>query len=85
MQPFGIGGKAKPKLADVQCSRMQFQPGDRILVRVYRALSEEEEKKLRKSVERWSGGITEVLVINGLDTDVTVEKGVSDGSKILLP
>lgn len=62
-----------PRLADVQCSRLQFQPGDRILVRCYRRLSEEQEKKLKKSVERWAGNCVEVLVINALEVSVDVE------------
>lgn len=62
-----------PKLADVQCSRLQFQPGDRILVRCHRKLSDEEERKLRRSVERWAGNCVEVLVINALEVSVEVD------------
>ena len=62
-----------PRLADVQCSRLQFQPGDRVLVRVHRAISKEQEKRLKRIVERWAGDQVEVLVINALEMSVNVE------------
>lgn len=62
-----------PKLADVQCSRFQFQPGDRLLVRCHRHLSKEEERRLKKTVERWAGNQVEVLVINALEVQINVD------------
>lgn len=63
----------RPKLADVQCSRLQFHPGDRVLVRVYQPLSVEQKKKLKRTVERWAGDQVEVLVINALEVGIHVE------------
>ena len=63
----------KPKLADVQCSRLQFQPGDRVVVRVYRAISPEQSRRLKKTVEKWAGDCVEVLVINALEMNLHVE------------
>lgn len=62
-----------PHLADVRCTPMRFQPGDRILVKVYTNLSAEQERKLRRVVERWAGGICEVLIINANTTEIQVE------------
>ena len=72
--------KAKPRLADVQCSRMQFQPGDRLLVKVRQDLSKEETRKLRKVVERWAGGVVEVLIINTMKMEIEVER-----AEIIIP
>lgn len=64
-----------PRLADVQCSRLRFQPGDRVIVRVHRPISKEQEKRLKRVVERWAGDCVEVLVINDLEMSVHVEAG----------
>lgn len=62
-----------PRLADVQCSRLQFQPGDRVLVRVRHRISPEQRKRLQKTVERWAGDHVEVLVID-LGMEVEIER-----------
>ena len=62
-----------PKLADVQCTRLKFQPGDRVIVRVFRQISLEQEKRLKRTVEKWAGDVVEVLVINGLEMSIDVE------------
>lgn len=62
-----------PRIADVQCSRLVFQPGDRIIVRVNHRLEPEERRKLTRSVQRWAGADVEVLVICLLDMDLEVE------------
>ena len=67
-------GNAIPRLADVQCSRMQFVPGDRILVKVKADLSAEQHRRLRKSVERWAGNCVEVLIVNCLTTEVILDR-----------
>jgi len=65
--------KARPRLADVQCSRMQFQPGDRVLVKVHlsQPMTREDERRVRKMVERWAGDYVEVLVIDTTLMEVT--------------
>jgi len=55
---------ANPKLMDVQCSRMQFQPGDKILVKARTILSSLERKQIRKMVEKWAGDHVAVLVVD---------------------
>ncbi len=71
---FNVIGGARPRLADVQCSRMRFEPGDRVLVRVYERIEPDALKKLRRSVERWAGDGVEVLIVNGLEMEVEVER-----------
>ena len=64
----------RPRIAEVQCTRYQFRPGDRVLVRVFHRLSVEELKKLRKSVEKWAGDVVEVLIYNGTEMEIQVEQ-----------
>lgn len=64
-----------PRIADVKCSRLQFQPGDRILVQSRHRLTKDELRKLRKSIQKWAGCEVEVLIYCPLDFDITIEKG----------
>lgn len=70
-----IIGKARARLADVQCTRLQFQPGDRVLVRVRQPLSGEQRRRLQKTVERWAGDCVEVLIVDTSAMEVFVERG----------
>lgn len=63
-------------MADVSCSRIQFQAGDRVLVRSYRPLDADAQRKLRRTIRRWAGCDVEVLVYDAAVMDVTVEKGL---------
>ena len=65
---------ARPTLADVQCSRLRFEPGDRILVRVYQDLNSVQKKRLQRMVEKWAGGVAEVLIIDARQVEIQVEK-----------
>ena len=65
---------AKPRLADVQCTRMQFQPGDRLLVRVHEKIDRESAKKLHKTVSRWAGSGVEVLIVDMTLMDIEKEE-----------
>ncbi len=67
-------GKAKQCIADVQCSRLQFEPGDRILVRSNYRLDNDAMRRLRKSIIKWAGCEVEVLIICLLDFDIEIEK-----------
>ena len=62
-----------PRLADIQCCRLQFQPGDRVLVRVYQPLDREELKKLRRTVERWAGDGVAVLIVDCTKFEVALD------------
>ncbi len=66
--------KAKVGLADVQCSRLQFLPGDRVLVKVYHTLDRDSRRKLEKSVKRWAGTDVEVLVYNATQMEITIDR-----------
>lgn len=68
-----IQRKPAPRIADVQCSRMKFEPGDRIVVKLYQRLSLSEQKKLKKTVEKWAGDV-EVLLVDLAVFNVEVEK-----------
>ncbi len=66
-----------PHIADVQCSRLTFQPGDRIIVRVRTRLDGSQIRKLRKSVQKFAGCEVEVLIINELVMNIEVQKGMA--------
>lgn len=67
-------GKARPRLLDVQCQRLEFQPGDRVIARVYHRLTRDEKRKIQKMVERWAGDHVEVLVIDSTMMEVYVDQ-----------
>ena len=62
-----------PKLADVQCQRLKFEPGDRVIVRVHAELDRDQKSKLRKTVQRWAGSDTEVLLVDMRMFDIEVD------------
>ncbi len=63
-----------PRLAEVQCTRLQFQPGDRVMARTIHRLTPEEQKKLRRMIVKWAGVEIEVLIYCMADMEITVEK-----------
>lgn len=63
-----------PRLADVQCSRLTFEPGDRVLVRSYHKLSKDEKRKLRRTIRKWAGCEVEVLIYDANVMEVQVEQ-----------
>ena len=65
---------AIPRLADVQCTRLQFEPGDRILVKVNHRLDNNAQRRLRNTIQKWAGVEVEVLIICTLDMDISIEK-----------
>lgn len=68
-------GTQIPRIADVKCSRLKFEAGDRILVQSRHKLTYDEQKKLRRSIQKWAGCEVEVLIYCPLDYDITIEKG----------
>jgi len=63
-----------PKIANVQCSRLVFQPGDRIIVRVCTDLDRDQKRKLLQSVRKWAGTDVEVLLVDVRMFDIEIEK-----------
>jgi hypothetical protein len=63
----------RPQLADVRCSKIRFQPGDRVLVRTYSKLDAEQCRKLRASIIKWAGCEVCVYIYNGLAMEIDVE------------
>lgn len=68
--------KPMPSIAEVHCSRLKFQPGDRILVTVYARIDRGQEKKLKATIAKWAGCEVEVLIINGLEMNIDVRSGL---------
>jgi len=63
-----------PKIANVQCSRLVFQPGDRIIVRVCTDLDRDQKRRLLQSVRKWAGTDVEVLLVDVRMFDIEIEK-----------
>ncbi len=63
-----------PRIANINCTRIKFEPGDRILVRTVHKLDHEQQKKIRRSICRWAGVEVEVLIVCLAEMDVTIDK-----------
>ena len=66
--------KHRPILADVKCSAYKFDPGDRILVRVFQNFDKDRMVKLKGIVQKWAGPDVEVLIYNSMEMEVSVEQ-----------
>ena len=66
--------KHRPILADVKCSAYKFEPGDRVLVRVFQSLETTQMEKLKRTVQKWAGPDVEVLIYNNTKMEVSVEQ-----------
>ena len=64
----------KQRIADVKCTRIAFQPGDRVLVKSWHRLDEEAKKKFTKAVKKWAGVEVEVLIICLKDMDLEIDR-----------
>jgi len=69
-----INRGVRPGIADIQCSRLQFQPGDRIIVRSHSRLDQDQKNRLRKSIIKFAGCEVEVLFVCLLDFDIDVTR-----------
>jgi len=61
-----------PRIAEIKCQRIQFQSGDRILVKTYHNLTIEQQRKLRKSISKWAGCEVEIFFVNVLQMDLVL-------------
>ena len=55
---------AVPRIADVQLTRVKFEAGDRLMVKLRQPLDREAKKKLRRTIERWAGDHVEVILVD---------------------
>lgn len=69
-----IANILNPRIEEVHCSRIRFEPGDRVLVKVRAHLTPEQRKRIHSSVQRWTGDAVEILVIDTTQMELTVEK-----------
>lgn len=63
-----------PRIADVQCTRLKFEPGDRILVRTHHRMNSEQKKSICRGIQKWAGCEVEVLIVCLLDMDVEIDR-----------
>ena len=64
----------KPNIVEVKCTRLQFQPGDRVLVRVFSDVTPDQKKRIRDTVCKWAGCDIEVFVYNAFRMEISVEQ-----------
>ena len=71
------------RLADVQCSRIKFEPGDRVIAKVHHKLTRDDQKKLEKTIKEWAGKEVKVLIVDTtfmeIEIDRRSEQGFSSG------
>ena len=63
-----------PRIADINCSKIKFDAGDRIIVRSFHRMDTEQIRKLKKSICKWAGVEVEIFVICLRDFDMVVDK-----------
>lgn len=63
----------RPRIADVRLSKVPLKPGDRVIVKVHEDYTRTEIKRIKRTVQRWAGDYVEVLVVNVLRMEVTVD------------
>jgi hypothetical protein len=64
----------KPRLADVKCSKIDFRPGDRVLVQVYDRLDTEDRRRLEKTVQKWAGPYVEIFIVDRTRMELHIER-----------
>ena len=75
----------RPRIADVQCTRLRFEPGDRVIVRSRHRLDNEQQRRLRASITKWAGVDIEVLIYCELDFSLEVQKTDRTPTGLLIP
>lgn len=63
---------AVPKIANVQLTKAEFKPGDRLIVRVYAKLDRQQKRKLRRTLQKWARD-TEILMVDMRLFDVEID------------
>jgi len=61
------------QIAEVHCTKIRFEPGDRVLVRCARPLNQQQREKIKATIQHWAGVQIEVLVFSECDYEVTIE------------
>ena len=63
-----------PRIADVHCEKIQFEPGDRILVGLRAPMDRDAVEKLRKSLIKWAGVEIDILFVPEYLYSVKIDK-----------
>ena len=69
----------KQRLADVQCSRMQFEPGDKLIVNVNHPLDKDAHTRLMATIQKWAGVDVNILIVDRTQMQVRLEKAKKQG------
>ena len=67
-----------PRVADVHCEKIHFEPGDRLVVSLRAPLEREHIVKLRKSLTKWAGVDIEILFVPEYLYSIKIEKNQHD-------
>ena len=65
-----------PRLADVRCTKIKFDPGDKLIVRTnnIEPLDSQSIKKLKKTIEKWAGCDLDILIVQLRLMDIEIVK-----------
>lgn len=63
-----------PNILDLDCTKYSFQPGDKILVRVFGAVDSARRKQIRAMIEKWAGVPLDILVIDATQLEMLVQR-----------
>lgn len=64
-----------PRVENVVCSRVQFKPNDRVIVKVNSPITPEQENRIRRTFQKWSGMSADaILVVSTFGVQVELER-----------
>jgi len=69
-----MSSSSQPRLAEVRCSKIDFQPGDRILVQVYHRLDRDKHRRLEKMIREWAGEDVKILIVDRTQWELHIER-----------
>jgi len=63
-----------PRIADVHCEKIHFEPGDRLVVSLRAPMDRDAVEKLRKSLIKWAGVEIDILFVPEYLYSVKIDK-----------
>ena len=67
-----------PRVADVHCEKIHFEPGDRLVVSLRAPLEREHIERLRRSLTKWAGVDIEILFVPEYLYSIKIQKNQHD-------
>lgn len=61
-------------IVDLSCTRIRFEPGDRVIVRLRQSMTREQISHVKRTVQNWAGKDVRVIVYNPAAMEIEIEK-----------